>query len=178
MNIQTHILIPELALRLPGNSLLFNFATFLAMHFQAASLSIVPESGVPVAALVASNTFFCMGGAGNVNLGVIAGTGTAPVDIEDYKLANKIAHGVGAGQLSYGVNTTQNPSRNDNALQFAVTRSFTNTSGASIVVQELGLLVNRNGPTSNNLIFREVIEPIPILNNATRTFSIVFTISA
>jgi len=178
MRISTRIHIPEINLWLPGHSLLMNFSIFLHVQLSTLPATAIDEAGVPRTISPNATMFHSAAGLGNVQHGIVAGTGIAPVDIENYVLAAKVLNGVGAGQLQYSAQSFQAPARLDNSTQWALTRSFTNNSGSAIIIQELGLLSSAGLAPPFFLLFREVIEPIPILNGATRTFSIVFTLSA
>lgn len=77
--------------------------------------------------------------ATNAAYGIVVGTGTNGVAIADYALQTLIAHGVGAGQLSYGAVTVTAPATNGSTRQFTVIRTLTNGSGGTITIQELGV---------------------------------------
>jgi hypothetical protein len=79
-------------------------------------------------------------GANVDGYGLVVGSGDAPNSISTYALASKIAHGSGSGQLIHNATTVEavtNPSGGD--LQFRVIRTFTNNSGTSVVVKEIGI---------------------------------------
>lgn len=76
---------------------------------------------------------------GNDALGIIVGTGTAAVTISDYALQTKIAHGTGAGQLSYQAVVFMLPVTSGNARLFRFTRQFFNFTATDITVNELAL---------------------------------------
>lgn len=78
--------------------------------------------------------------AGNTSAGILVGTSDAPVTIDQYNLQGLIAHGTGAGQLSYG-DTTVEAMTEGTTFLFRVIRTFTNNSGASITVKEMGLFI-------------------------------------
>lgn len=82
--------------------------------------------------------------AANANYGIQVGTGTTTVTISDYQLATQIAHGAGSGQLQYGATSVGSVAIIGTSAQFIVARTFTNSSGASITVNEVGL-VSRDG---------------------------------
>jgi hypothetical protein len=76
--------------------------------------------------------------------GIIVGSGTAPVALDQYTLVSKIPHGTGSGQLDYGAMSVE-----DIGLDTTVTppiyrlrliRSFTNLSGAGININEVGVV--------------------------------------
>ena len=71
--------------------------------------------------------------------GVVIGTGSTPVGVDDYALEAKIAHGTGGGQMEYGVGTFSSVSVAGGTASFTTVRSFVNSSGASITVNEYGM---------------------------------------
>ena len=76
---------------------------------------------------------------GNTNYGITVGTGTtAPTNI-DYVMETLIAHGVGAGQLSYGVQSKTTTDVVGANVDMILTRTFTNSSGGTINVTEAGM---------------------------------------
>jgi hypothetical protein len=105
--------------------------------------------------------FFAVdGGAGVVDRGIRVGTGTATPAPTDYALAVPIAHGAGAGQLSHGTTTVEDVSISGSTAIFRIVRTFTNNSGASITVYEVGLFVQVEcaGPAIYSfMIARDVI---------------------
>jgi hypothetical protein len=78
-------------------------------------------------------------GAGDANYGIVVGTSDAPVTRDDYKLGNKIAHGSGTGQLTYGAVSVDAPITYSTGYLIRATRVFTNNSGADITVKEIGV---------------------------------------
>ena len=72
--------------------------------------------------------------------GCFPGTGGTAVAIDDYKLEAIITNGSGAGQLTYGAATTIGAvGIAGSAAQFVASRSFTNDSGDTITVAEVGI---------------------------------------
>jgi len=79
--------------------------------------------------------------AGNDTLGIVVGSGSTAVTLNDYNLVSKIPHGTTAGRLAYGASTVQNMDVSDPTLwTFKITRTFTNSSGAPIDIREIGLI--------------------------------------
>ena len=80
--------------------------------------------------------------AGYDNQGILVGSGTNDESFEDYALQTKITTGNGAGQLSYTISNghalSYNPATKTMTDQFI--RYFNNNSGASINVNEVGLV--------------------------------------
>jgi hypothetical protein len=128
---------------------------------------------------------FVMGynaGVGVDAQGIVVGSGDTPNSINTYALASKIAHGSGSGQLAYGATVFEdvsNPSGGD--LQFRVTRTFTNNSGASVTVKEIGIygtVADSGGTTRYFCIVRDVLySPSSIPDGATMTVRYIIKIT-
>jgi len=125
-----------------------------------------------------------LGDAGDVSLGIIVGGGDAPNTLSTYALASKIGHGTASGQLLYGAESVEdviNPSGMD--LTFRITRVFTNNSGASVTVKEMGILIKKldSGFTPRSfLIVRDVLSsPSSVPDGATMTirYTVKITVS-
>jgi hypothetical protein len=119
---------------------------------------------------------------GDVTQGIIVGTSDTPNSVTTYALGGKIAHGTGSGQLVYNAETVEdvtNPSGND--LQFRITRTFTNNSGATITVKEVGLLVKKIDASITSrsfLVARDVLpSPVDVPDGATLTIRYVVKIT-
>jgi hypothetical protein len=78
--------------------------------------------------------------AGNASLGVVAGTGTDPVTINDYRLQSQIVHGVGVGQLNHqATEIIYPPLVSGSECYFLVKRILLNQSGGIVSVNEIGV---------------------------------------
>jgi len=109
--------------------------------------------------------------------GIQVGTGTTAPTNSDYALATKIAHGVGAGQLDYGGHSRTSAQVVGSNVDYVISRSFYNGSGASITVNEIGIAVacmNNQGTTYYFLIVRDVITATAVAN--TQTLTVQYTI--
>jgi hypothetical protein len=71
--------------------------------------------------------------------GLVVGSGTASNTADTYALQTLISHGTGSGQLSYGSQTFEDLVVSGSTIYFRIIRTFTNNSGASITVNEIGL---------------------------------------
>jgi len=82
-------------------------------------------------------------GAGVDSYGIVVGSGTAPFNLNDRALATKIAHGTGAGQLSYdpvslddlGLDTSVSPP----VYRLRLVRGFKNLTSSPITITEVGV---------------------------------------
>ena len=72
--------------------------------------------------------------------GIVVGKGDAPVSAEDYALDDQIPHGTETGKLDYGTHTFEDVVVEDKVSKFRVSRRFTNLSGASVTVKEIGII--------------------------------------
>jgi len=129
------------------------------------------------------NTPFLNAGSGNSSYGIVVGTGTTPPTALDYKLENQIANGTGSGQLEYGSHSF-NPSSgtvatSGNTSSIQISRQFTNGSGTSITVSEVGMITivnNTSGTQYYVLIVHDLLSsPITVANLS--VLQITYTIS-
>jgi len=109
------------------------------------------------------------GALGDLTRGIIVGSGTTAVDIEDYRIDTIIAHGTGAGQLQYSAVSFGAPTQTASVIKFIVTRTFTNGTGSDVTIREIGLYgVNDN----SFLLIRDILtSPETIANNEKITFN-------
>lgn len=100
-------------------------------------------------------TLRCTANAADATFGIVVGLDNTAVDIEDYALASKCAHGTGANEFSYGgpVGFTLGSDATSNTV--IATRTFANSSGNDIIVKEIGLIVSN--ATGKFLILRDII---------------------
>jgi len=88
-----------------------------------------------------SNSYpiFCFrSGEGDTRYGIVVGSGTTGVSLEDYKLASEISHGTGTGQLYYYKTDTSYSTDADRSY-LSVHRTFENKSTSNVTVSEVGL---------------------------------------
>jgi len=118
--------------------------------------------------------FILYAGDGVGDYGLVVGSSDTPNTVNTYAMGAIIPHGNASGQLYYGATTIENPQNppNTNYWFFRITRTFTNNSGASIIVKEIGLIVkayDSGGGTRYFLIARDVISPVTVPNGSTLT---------
>jgi len=91
--------------------------------------------------------------------GIVVGDSDIAFDKLQYNLQGKISHGSGAGQLVYNASTVESVTDTDNESYFRVIRTFTNNSGATITVKEIGIVARAHydGNTWYFLIARDVL---------------------
>ena len=96
--------------------------------------------------------------------GIQVGTGTSAESINDTKLQTQISHGVAAGNLQYGTVSYGAPSTTATTTTFRTTRVFTNGSGGTVTVQEIGLVCRGNQSANNFLIIRDLTGAVAVTN--------------
>lgn len=85
---------------------------------------------------------------------VVFGAGDTPVTFEDYALASLITSGLSKGNFASGT-----PSYDSSTKKWSNTLSLvlTNTSTASIVIKEVGILLPIYNYNPGSLVYREVL---------------------
>jgi hypothetical protein len=111
--------------------------------------------------------------AGETSAGIVVGSSDTPVSLSQYSLGALITHGTGSGQLTYGATNVETLSK-DTTWLFRIVRTFTNNSGASVTVREIGLYVRLGMYPSPNyyscMLARDVpTSPISVPNGSTLT---------
>ncbi len=102
------------------------------------------------------NNFRMNGGEGDASLGIVIGTGNAPVAVDDYAMGAKIAEGYGAGQMHHLANTLGAPVVSPPSCGYSISRIIVNNSGGLITVTESGLYHQHSyrwGPGADNFYF-------------------------
>jgi hypothetical protein len=111
--------------------------------------------------------------AGDTSAGILVGTSDTPVSLAQTNLLGLIAHGTGAGQLSYGATVVEDLTI-DTTYFFRIVRTFTNNSGASITVREIGLFIKLN--EYSFMFARDVpASPITVPNGSTLTLRYIMS---
>jgi len=114
-------------------------------------------------------------GAGTTTSGIVVGTGTNAVALDDYALQTKIAHGAGAGQLQYSACTVGAPGYTASTITETITRVFTNASGGTITIEEIGIYgMAYNGPY---YCLARDLATIELLNGAQLTLNYILEVS-
>jgi hypothetical protein len=124
------------------HSLVQAFPAFLSALFRNASVLLVPDTGGTNRTLNGSTQMIATAALGVTTNGIVVGTGNAAVLVTDHALQTLIAHGVGAGQLSYSAVDFPNTwSVVGNQSYMDIRRFVTNNSPGNITIEEIGLYV-------------------------------------
>jgi len=122
------------------------------------------------------NSLLSSGPAGDITYGIVAGTGTNAVTISDYQLQTIILHGAASGKLLYGDEFFGAPSTVGSTRSFTTGRTLTNSSGASITVNEIGVYGCNAGTPYYFCMIRDVVAGGQAVANG-HALTITYTIS-
>ena len=126
---------------------------------------------------ISSSQFLCSATAGQDYWGIEVGTGITAPTITDTKMETQIAHGVGVGEMQYSAVTFGAPASDGVTAHFTVTRDFSNNSGGSITVREIGL-VCRLGTLSGTTYFLTIRDAVNIAVPDGETLTVNYRIQA
>lgn len=163
-----------------ANSLVRGYIDILYVLMSQSNLNLV--RGHNNTTFTATNTdpasFDSKATAGDVDRGIIVGTGSTAVTITDYALGTPIAHGSGAGELAYLAATVTTPGTVGSTHSFTISRGFTNNSGNSITVNEVGLYSMLSGATAlQRPMIDRTLMTFSIAHGATGTVTYTFQVS-
>jgi hypothetical protein len=125
------------------------------------------SSGAEIRSVIA-----CGADAADASYGIVVGSSDLAFDKTHYNLQGKIAHGSGAGQLVYGAMAVEDYSEIDTQARFRMTRTFTNSTGSTVTVKEIGIVfINYTTVTQQDILMaRDVLtSPQAIPDGATLT---------
>jgi hypothetical protein len=110
--------------------------------------------------------------SGSASFGIKIGTNDLAVTLSQVDLQASIAHGTGAGQMLYGATTVESLVTNA-SWYFRVIRTFTNNSGGTVTVREMGMFLHYSAsgvPSNYYMLARDVLpSPINVANGQTLT---------
>ncbi len=123
-----------------------------------------------------------MASAGGLTNGIVVGSGINAESFEDYALQTQIAHGTGAGQLSYAQGEAPAKSYDAGTRTYSCvwTRYLNNNSGGDVTVNEVGLIMSLNTNVGNRgMVSRDKLGAPVVVASAGQlkvsyAFSVVF----
>jgi len=160
--------------RYRSRSFVANFINIMFAGFFFQSVTLVTTGGSTFSTS-GSNPLNVQDSSNDNSYGIQIGTGTTAPAITDFSLKQLIPNGTSAGQMQYGAVSVMSPVINttNNTGYVAITRAFTNNSGGSITVSEVGVVVNFS---SNNFLIIHDLLPTPITVPNGSTLSIAYEI--
>lgn len=142
------------------HSLVQGFMGWLSTQVNNASTVSVPDTNNTARTITTALTWWGGTGAtpgiGITTHGILVGTGTTAPAITNYAMETLIAHGTGAGQLSYAaqVMTTTAWTVSGSDSYCDNTRTLTNSTVGTITIREVGYVINMSSTTHRFLIDR------------------------
>ena len=119
---------------IPANSFVLAFIDILYKHFSQAELSTKETDGTEASLAAFANDLACGAAEGETVWGIVIGTGTDVVAIDDYKIQTQVTANIGYGGVTVAEPVTVGTTR-----QFDISRTFTNNTGAALSIKEVGL---------------------------------------
>jgi len=139
----------------PAHSLNSNFATIIWALWNAAQAEVTDTGGTAIYIQGASGGAWSVTApSGNTSYGIVIGSGATAGSTPSpsaIKLNAQIPQGTGSGQIEYGAVSVSSTSTSGQTTSFTISRSFTNVSGASLSVTEIGLAVYITGFAMTNV---------------------------
>jgi len=121
----------------PCHSLLKGFMQILASQMGHMNQTIKPYTGIDVTDGVDSWNL-AVDGTTHLQKGIVIGSGeVSAVTMEDYVLETQLTTNIAHATVAFAV---ENP--DSETWRLAISRGFTNNTGASVVVKEVGLMAN------------------------------------
>jgi hypothetical protein len=140
---------------------------WLSLLYAYFSQNITPivDTGGTSRSVTGGSYFRMDASSGNAAQGIVAGISDTPVTRDDYKLGSQISHGSGTGQLTYGAMSHDAPTPYSTGYLLRSVRVFTNNSGDSVTVKEIGIYISWGTTPYYFCIIRDVLStPVTIPN--------------
>jgi len=144
-----------------SDSILFPTMQMLQISFtgdpgiSSTTLAYFRPTGITVTSGSTYNNYLTFGAgaaAGDASNGIVIGTSNAANSPTAYALGSQIANGTSSGQMQYGAMNVNALATSGNTVSFQANRTFTNNSGASITVAEVGIYMLVSANSAGNVI--------------------------
>ena len=122
-----------------SRSFVIAYARFLYLKFVRPADQTITDTGSSSRTINSTSVLEVSWASGTSTVGVVVGTGTNAVALADTALQTQIAEGTGSGQLSYGASVVNLPSSDSTSTSLILTRVFSNASGGTITIREIGV---------------------------------------
>lgn len=133
----------------PAHSLNTNFATIIWALWNAAQGEVTDTGGTSIYIKGASGGAWSVTApSGNTSYGILVGSGASAGSTPSpstYKLVAQIPQGTSSGQIEYDAVSLTAVGVSGQTTSFTISRSFTNVSGATLSVTEIGIAVYMTG---------------------------------
>jgi len=180
----------------PAHSLTQNFTLFIYALWASTSAELSDTSGYGLSVNGASGgTMAINAPSGNNSYGIVVGSGASAGSTPSPSQSNlvaKIPQGTSSGQIEYGAVSLTGVGASGQTTSFTISRSFTNVSGATLSVTEIGIIAYLTGwamqqivsgttsPTSSDytLIAYDIpSSAISVANGQTLTITYTFSVT-
>lgn len=151
-----------------AHSPVMNFINLLAVNFGYQTVTATDTSDVSRSCTMGAPNMRVDAPANIDTYGIVVGTGSTAVAIGNTKLVSQVLNGTGSGQLSHSITSVTAPSTSGTSQLFNVSRIFTNSSGANITVNEVGL-VGLSGASNYKLLLDRTLNSFTIANLESKT---------
>jgi hypothetical protein len=139
-----------------GDSFVYVFFQYLCVHMKNTSDTTVKNTAGVNQQYTNSYAWDANAASADTTRGIIVGTSGTAVAYDQYAAQAAIAHGTGAGQLSYGGTVHTGPTAGPTSTH-EMRRTFTNTSGGSITIQEVCLYIRNTSVNHTFMFARDVV---------------------
>ena len=119
-----------------ANSFVKAFIDMLYKHFSQETLAIVETDGTSIAHAPFIEDLEATAGVGITGYGIVVGTGTNAVTVDDICLQTQVT-----ANIAHGAVTVSEPVTVGNARQLDIARTFINNTGALLEIKEVGLYI-------------------------------------
>jgi hypothetical protein len=159
-----------------AESFLIAYAKIFYMKIIGSGVQTIKDTGGTDREIVHGAGMDSAAAAANTLNGLVVGTGTDAVTINDHQLQTKIAHGTGSGQLDYGASVVNLPSSDATSTSLILTRVFSNASGGTVTIREFGIYVSNlmfSQANSRQLCIMRDVATIALLNGDQLTLNYI-----
>jgi len=98
----------------------------------------------------------CNASSGDDSYGIVVGSGTVSLALDQYSLASKISHGTSSGQLSYGPMTFEDLGLDQTVsppvYRMRLIRTFINLTSSAININEVGIVARNHWKNAGSVI--------------------------
>ena len=117
-----------------ARSYVLAFLDHLGVAMSYVAVAILDTGGVSRSVAAYASFMRVDAGAATTTYGIVIGTGTTPVALADYKLETQVVTNITHSSVTVAAPTTDGTTR-----LFEIVRTFTNNTGATIDITEVGL---------------------------------------
>lgn len=148
----------------PMKSFVGNFDKLIAMWYQLSNsgvTSVVRKDGTSATPNVTNNIWLINASLASSVFGIVVGTGSTAVDLDDYALNFQLVQGTSTNQLYHQAVLFDTLVVSGSSCIIKPKRVFNNLSSGSLTVSEIAMYVSNGGSANIICIARDVLD-IPI----------------